>query len=134
MPAINDPRPSEREIRLKYARGDRVSGFSILSCTGEIYDLTWWENYLIRNKLITFQSIDRRLTRIARFERKIDRLKMVVSFGDEVVPELDSDPATGKPVLITSTADVYRLNILERIKLRFGMLDIQEMNEKAIHL
>ena len=58
-------------------------------------------------------------------ERKVKR-------GAVVKPMLYLEPRTRQQVLFTSIGTVYHLTYLDRLRLRFGLLDVKKLDAKAV--
>lgn len=133
---IIDPTPSEKKIKSNYYSKKKSNPSliedNLLTCDGRIYFLTRMEKFLIWLGITTIKDIDRYQTRLAKFNILKNRITRRVMKKGRIVPFLYKDPKTLKPILFTSIGIVYKLSYFDRLMLKLGKIDINDIDDKAV--
>jgi hypothetical protein len=128
-----DPKPSQEKIISEYFHYNNGKPY-LVTCTCKHYYLTKLEAFLVKYRLLSIKTIDRKQTRIARYDITRATLANKIKKKGRVNPFMWSDPITGKPILFTSMGVVYRLSIIDRLMLKFGKTNVTALNKKAVGL
>jgi hypothetical protein len=128
---IFDPTPPKQRIASQYFSWNDGKP-RLITCTCEYYYLTKLEAFLLKCGLLSIKSIDRRETRIAKFNKIRSVITNKIKKKKTVYPFLWKDPRTNNPILFTSMGVVYKLSYLDRLMLKLGKTNAIELNKKAV--
>lgn len=133
MSKLMDPTPSDKKIKEKYLTLSKGRRPILLIATSEKYELTLKETLLFRLGLMSIKSIDRRQTRIARFNGIKTNVFYRIKKKGKIDPFFWKDPISLRPILFTSIGVVYKLSIIDRLMLKFNKTNIDQLNTKAVY-